>query len=242
MKRLIGYTAALCLLAVMVGCGGTTSTGTLAYISNSTGTSFTVYNVNTDGTLTLSDISPQNTPAAPKVVQISANGTWAYFLDAAGDTIYAYRRAGNGSFPTLIDSYPVGPGASSLVISPNSAFLYVALPNTLSGALAIYSIDPATGILSQVGSNLQVGYPMTQLVMASGGSTLFGLSPTKQAALAWTLNTSSGVGHGTGPNRGRHRPRLHGFVRQRLLPVRVGPQRNHPHQQCGTGSACRSKP
>ena len=52
MKRLIGYTAALCLLAFTVGCGGVTSTGTLAYISNSTGTGFTVYTVNTDGTLT----------------------------------------------------------------------------------------------------------------------------------------------------------------------------------------------
>jgi len=193
MKRLIGYTTALCLLAITVGCGGVTSTGTLAYISNSTGTGFTVFNVNTDGTLTTSDISPQSTPAPPRVLQFTANGKWAYFLDAAGDHIYAYTRAGNGTLVTLIDSYPVGPAASSLVISPNSTFVYVALPNTLNGALATFTIDASTGILSQVGSNLQAGYPMQKLVMAPNGSALYGLSTTKQAVLSFNLNSTSGV-------------------------------------------------
>jgi 6-phosphogluconolactonase (cycloisomerase 2 family) len=193
MKRLIGYTAALCLLAVTVGCGGVTSTGTLAYISNSTGSGFTVYTVNTDGTLTVADISPQSTPAPPRVLQFAPNSKWAYFLDAAGDNIYAYTRAGDGTFTTLINSYPVGPGANSLVVSPNSSFLYVSLPNTLGGALAVFSIDPSTGILSQVGSNLQVGSPMTQLVMAPSGGALFGVSPSAQAVLAWSLNSTSGV-------------------------------------------------
>ena len=88
MKHLIGYTAALCLLAFTVGCGGVTSTGTLAYISNSNGSGFTVYTVNTDGTLTTSSISPQSTPtpggSGPKVLQFSPNGKWAYYLDNAG--------------------------------------------------------------------------------------------------------------------------------------------------------------
>jgi 6-phosphogluconolactonase (cycloisomerase 2 family) len=193
MKRLIGYTAALCLLAVMVGCGGVTSTGTLAYISNSNGTGFTVYTVNTDGTLTLSSISPQDTPTGPKVLKFSANGKWAYFLDnnGANTNLYAYTRSGNGSLETHIDTYPVGPNASSLVISPNSTFIYVALPN--SNELAIYSIDQSTGILTQVGSNVTVGYAMTQLVINSSGSLLYGLSPTQQAVIPFALNTSSGV-------------------------------------------------
>ena len=67
------------------------------------GTGFTVFNVNTDGTLTMASISPQTTPAAPKMLQFSANGKWAYFLDAAGANIYAYTRAGNGTLATPID-------------------------------------------------------------------------------------------------------------------------------------------
>ncbi len=201
MKRLIGYTAALCLLAITVGCGGVTSTGTLAYISNSTGTGFTVYNVNNGRNPDHVLISPLPTPAAPKVIQFSANGNWAYFLDAAGTNIYGYTRAGNGSFagPITNSPFPVGPGASSLVLAPNSASLYVALPNTLGGALAIFSIDAGTGILTQVGSNLQLGSPMTQLVMAPNGSALYGLSPGvsvtsgKQEVLTFTLTSSSGI-------------------------------------------------
>jgi hypothetical protein len=191
MKRLIGYTAALCLLAITVGCGGVTSTGTLAYISNSAGTGFTVFKVNTDGTLTKSSISPQNTPAAPKVLQFTADGKWAYFLDAGGANIFAYKRSGSGELITEIDSYPVTGAASSLVISPNSNFLYVALPNTQK--LAVYSIDSATGILSQVGSSTLIGYSITELAMAPGGALLFGLAPSQQAVLTFTLNSSSGV-------------------------------------------------
>jgi 6-phosphogluconolactonase (cycloisomerase 2 family) len=193
MKHLIGYTFATCLLAIMVGCGGVTSTGTLAYISNSAGTGFTVYTVNTDGTLTKSSISPQNAPAAPKVLQFAPNGKWAYFLDVGGANIYAYTRSGDGSLTTLIDTYLIngGPQASSLVISPNSSFLYVGLPNTQR--LAVYSIDAGTGILSQVGSPLQIGYSISQLVMAPGGTLLFGLAPKQQTVLSFTLNSSSGV-------------------------------------------------
>ena len=202
MKRLIGYTAALCLLAFTVGCGGVTSTGTLAYISNSTGTGFTVFTVNTDGTLTKSSISPQNTPASPKVLQFSANGKWAYFLDNGGSKIYAYTRAGNGTLATEIDAYPLtgGPNASSLVVAPNSTFLYVALPATKE--LSIFSIDQSTGILSSVGSPLQIGYAITQLVMAPGGNLLMGLAGvypadasgvSQQTVVTWTLNSSSGV-------------------------------------------------
>jgi 6-phosphogluconolactonase len=191
MKRLIGYTAALCLLALTVGCGGVTSTGTLAYISNSSGTGFTVFKVNTDGTLTKSSISPQNTPASPKVLQFTANGKWAYFLDQGGTNIYAYTRSGNGELNTKIDSYPVSGAASALVIAPNSTFLYVALPDTQR--LAVYSIDSSTGILSQVGSSNQINYSITQLIMASGGTVLYGLAPNQQAVLTFTLNSSSGV-------------------------------------------------
>ncbi len=85
MKRLIGYTAALCLLAITVGCGGVTKHRYARLLSNSTGTGFTVFSVNTDGTLTTAYISPLPTPQPPKLVAFSPNGKWVYFLDDAGD-------------------------------------------------------------------------------------------------------------------------------------------------------------
>jgi len=213
MKRLIGYTAILCLLALTVGCGGVTSSGTLAYISNSTGTGFTVYTVNTNGTLTLSSISPQSTTTPPLELQFSPNGKWAYFIDntatihpipgngftySTGSHLYAYTRAGNGTLSTLIGVPIPVPGASSLVIAPNSTHLYVAEPNVATtdgghtGVLAVYSIDQSTGILSQA-DLINVGYSITQMVKSPGGSLLFGLAPTQQAVVSWTLNSSSGL-------------------------------------------------
>ncbi|HVJ04129.1 MAG TPA: beta-propeller fold lactonase family protein [Candidatus Saccharimonadales bacterium] len=194
MKRLIGYTAALCLLALTVGCGGVTSTGTLAYISNSTGTGFTVFKVNTDGTLTKSSISPQNTPASPKVLQFAANGKWAYFLDEGGTGVFGYKRSGSGELNTPVDlnlPYPLSGRGSALVISPSSNFVYVALQDTKR--LVTYSIDAATGQLSAVGSPALINYSITQLVMAPGGAVLYGLAPDQQAVLSFTLNSSSGI-------------------------------------------------
>jgi 6-phosphogluconolactonase (cycloisomerase 2 family) len=201
MKRLIGYMAALCLLAIMVGCGGVSSTGTLAYISNKTGSGYTVYSVNTDGTLTLNSISPQDTPASPQDLQFSANGKWAYFLDKGGLNIYGYTRAGNGTLANRVgDPQPVGSGvygASSLVISPNSNFVYVSMPSqsptTVPNRLYIYSIDSSTGVLSGVGSGMQVGYAINHLVMSPSGTLLFGLSTSQQSIVSWTLNASTGV-------------------------------------------------
>ena len=198
MKRLIGCVAVLCLLALTVGCGGVTSNGTLAYISNSNGTGFTVFQVNNNGTLTTSTISPvpSSTPSGdgPKVIQFSANGKWAYFLDAAGNYIYAYTRSGNGTLPIFIGQYAVN-GASSLVIAPNSTYLYVSLPNVAvpngkTGELAIFSIDQSTGILT--GSQpVNVGYSISQLVMNPTGTLLFGLAP--QTVVSWQLNSTSGA-------------------------------------------------
>jgi 6-phosphogluconolactonase (cycloisomerase 2 family) len=202
MKRLIGCVAVLCLLALTVGCGGVTSNGTLAYVSNSHGTGFTVFTVNTNGTLTTSTISPLTvSPAAgdgpgPKVIQFSANGKWAYFLDAAGENIYAYTRSGNGTLPIFIGQTAVN-GASSLVIAPNSTHLYVALPNVAvlggkTGELRVFSIDQSTGILNG-GQPVDVGYSITQLVMNPSGSLLFGLAPGQQTVVSWTLNSTSGA-------------------------------------------------
>ncbi|MDR3762880.1 MAG: beta-propeller fold lactonase family protein [Acidobacteriota bacterium] len=191
MKRLIACIAGLCLLATMVGCGGASSTGTFAYIANKTGSGFTVYTVNSDGTLTLNNISPQTTPSAPLDLVFSANSKWAFFLDASGSHVYAYTRAGNGELATAIGSYSVGPDASSLVVSTNSYYVYVALPDT--DQLAIYSIDQSTGQLTQVGSNVNIGYAIDQLVMTPGGSLLLGLSSSQQAIVSWTITSSTGV-------------------------------------------------
>jgi 6-phosphogluconolactonase (cycloisomerase 2 family) len=201
MKRLIGCMAVLCLVALTVGCGGAASTNTLAYVSNSTGTGFTVFTVNNDGTLIPNSISPQTTPAAPKTLQFSPNGRWAFFLDTPGNNVYGFERAGNGTLPTPITGSPfvLTGSASALAISANSQYLYVALPGAQTGELATFLIDQSTGTLSQVGSNQLVGYQITQLIMSPDGSVLYGLAPNQQAVVTFTLNASTGLATGPTP-------------------------------------------
>jgi hypothetical protein len=195
MKRLIGFGALLCLLAFMVGCGGVSSTGTLAYISNSNGTGFTVYTVNTDGTLTRASISPQSMPAGPMMLQFTANGKWAYFLDKGGQNIYGYKRNGDGSMTTKIDAYPVS-SASAIALSPNSNYLYVALPNvqygSQKGELWVYSIDANAGILNFQANSVVQTIPIDQLIMNSSGTILYGLSKEKQTVVAFTITSTNG--------------------------------------------------
>ena len=193
MKRLIGCMAVLCLLALTVGCGGTAKTSTLAYVSNSTGTGFTVFSVNNNGTLTTASISPQNTPVAPKLLQISANGKWAYFLDSSGVSIYGFTRSGNGQFqdPITGSPFPLTSAGSSLVIAPNNKFLYAALP--ASNEIAIFLIEQATGQITELGSNKPVGAAITQLAIAPDGLALYGLAPTQQEVVGFILDPTTGA-------------------------------------------------
>ena len=194
MKRLIGCTAVLCLMALAAGCGGSAHSSTLAYVSNSTGTGFTVFNVNNNGTLTVASISPQTTPTAPQLLQISPNGKWAYFLDSSTrQLIYGFTRSGNGTLTTAITGspFPLTTAASSLVISPNSQFVYVALPG--SKEIAIFLVDPSTGQLTELGSNQPVSSAITQLAIAPDGLALYGLSPAGQSVLSFFLSPTSGA-------------------------------------------------
>ena len=146
MKRLIGYTAALCLLAITVGCGGVTSTGTLAYISNSNGTGFTVFTVNTDGTLTMSNISPQSTPTRRRTEgdPVFPNGKWAYFLDNARRRIStptpAQAMAHLSTYIVIVPGTPRGQFAGDL--SQQHVSLRCASEHTLKQASCCFFYRP----------------------------------------------------------------------------------------------------
>jgi 6-phosphogluconolactonase (cycloisomerase 2 family) len=195
----LGCIAVICLAALVaaltVGCGGTAHSSTLAYVSNSTGTGFTVFSINNNGTLTTASVSPQNTGIAPKLLQISANGKWAYFLNntstvdgcSPGGCIYGFTRSGNGAFQEAITGspFPLTSAGSSLVISPNNLFVYAAVPG--SNEVAIFRIEQSTGQLIQLGSNKPVGAAITHLAIAPDGLALYGLAPTQQAVLGFRI-------------------------------------------------------
>jgi hypothetical protein len=192
MKRLIGCTAVLCLLALTVGCGGAASSHTLAYVSNTTGTGFTVLTVNNDGTLVPSDIGTQGT-GSTKQIQFTQKSSFAYYLDGSGMNVIGYRRSGNGTFEQEVNGSPrqLNQPGSSLVMSPDGLFVYVSIPGELGGSLAVFSIDQGTGQLFEEGGGDQfVGYPITQLVMPSPhGGVLYGLVPSNGQVVTIAVNS-----------------------------------------------------
>lgn len=202
MKRFIGYIAAIGLLAIVVGCGGSDA-GTLAYIANSKGTDFTVYKVNGNGILSTSSISPQTMPAAPQMVVFTPNRKWAYILNADGDTVYGYKRSGNGELTTAIGTYPLsGSGSTAMAVSTNSLYLYVAEPSV--HLLRAYQIDTSTGQLTKVAlstgsttTDLDTTLAVSQLIASPNGTILYGLAKKTSSASAaiygWTMNASTGT-------------------------------------------------
>ena len=195
MKRLISYVVAACLLAIIAmttGCGGTASTGKLAYVANSKVSDFTVLNVNSNGILSDASIGAQQTTEPPIRMVFTPNKKWAYMLNAAGSTIYGYERSGNGALSNKIGSgYSINDtGSTALAVSTNSQYLYVALPN--KGWLTVFEIDPTTGILTQA-SSTPIGYQITQLIASSSGTLLYGLAPAQNAIVTFKLTANNGT-------------------------------------------------
>ena len=97
--------------------------------------------------------------------------------------------------PNSINAGPLG--ASSLAISPNSQFIYVATPGGAT-ELAVYRIvNENTGQLNLVQqSNPVVTVPITQLAMSPSGNVLYGLSPAVPSnghVVAITLDPAGGL-------------------------------------------------
>ena len=115
-------------------------------------------------------------------------------LFRSGGSIYGYVRAGNGTFSEKINNSPFSLGtlgATSLVISPNNGFLYVAEPNAGDGSLATFTIDSSTGELG-LGNPVPYGATgISQLAITPSGSALYGLLPASGAVMGWSLNNGN---------------------------------------------------
>jgi hypothetical protein len=189
---LIGCAALLCLMALAVGCGSSKKTGSLAYVSDSTGSGFHVFNANKDGSLSPASPATQSvtTPGdGPKMTVFAPNGNWAYALDVNGTSVLSFSRAGNGVLSAItVTTVQNGP-ANSLAVSPDNLFLFVALSN--SAEIETFQIDQSTGAPAFKGFN-STSYVFTQLAISPTG-VMYGLSTASQALAAFTLDGSGTI-------------------------------------------------
>ncbi len=93
--------------------------------------------------------------AGAEAVEVSADGAHVYVAGALEDTVAIFSRDSTTGMLTFVDFLQRGvggvmgiAGARSIAISPDGTDLYVAGPN--DNALAVFTRDPATGLLSFV--------------------------------------------------------------------------------------------
>jgi 6-phosphogluconolactonase len=153
--------------------------GSFLYVANSSAQNVTVFQIGTNGLLTLVPAAGSNTNpiltggTTPNSLMISPNGQFLYSANGGG-TVSAFTIGSDGLL-TLVSSAtgnlnPVSAGANAspvaLTMSPDGRFLYVAINvTTLGGRVSAFTITPETGAL----------VPLTALV---GNPFLAGTTPS----------------------------------------------------------------
>ena len=178
MRRLPGL---FCLLLLgLTGCdffipqtnsGGGTNTGDYLYVGNGNDTYLAGFAVSSTGTLSVLNGSPYNNGVAAQSVTVTPANTFLY----AGTTngIYAYIINSDGSITIQNSGTAVAQDivATSMQVDSTGGFLLAAGVGTSIGAqaIAIYQIDPNTGLLTALTGSplpLYTGNATTATVVA----------------------------------------------------------------------------
>jgi 6-phosphogluconolactonase len=218
MRRLQGLLCLLCLS--LTGCGGFfvaqtnsgggTNTGDYVYVANSSNTFLAGFSVSSTGTLSVLNNSPYNNGVAAQSVTVTPANTFLY----AGTTngIYAYAINSDGSITVLNSGTAVAQDivATSMQVDSTGSYLLAAGVGTSLGAqaIAIYTIDTTTGLLTAVpgsplalytgnGTTATVVAPSTMLITPNNSYVYVSLGALGVQVL--TLGTGGGLSTGTAP-------------------------------------------
>ncbi len=183
MRRLHGL---CCLLLLgLSGCGGffvpqtssggTTNTGDYLYVANSANTFFAGFGVASSGALSVLSGSPYNNSVAAQSLAVNPANTFLYAATTAG--IYVYGISSNGSITVQNDGSPSAADdmvATAMQVDSTGNYLLAVGISTAQQvqAIAIYTIDTSTGLLTAVAGSpltLYTGNASTPTVVAPTG-------------------------------------------------------------------------
>jgi len=133
--------------------------GRFVYVANSglrSPGSISMYQIGAMGSLT--PIAPGTIPAgtSPSSLAIDAFGRFAYVANQGSRDVWIYTINDNNGVLTMRGTADAGFSPSSVAVDPSGRFVYVTSgspsgPST-PGTVSIYSIDPATGALTSIGT------------------------------------------------------------------------------------------
>jgi 6-phosphogluconolactonase len=182
MRRLHGL---CCLLLLgLSGCGGffvpqtssggTTNTGDYLYVANSNNTFLAGFGVASSGALSVLSGSPYNNSVAAESLAVTPANTFLYAATTNG--IYVYGISSNGSITVQNDGSPSAQDVVATAMQVDSTGNYLLAVGISTAqqvqAIAIYTIDTTTGLLTAVAGSpltLYTGNASTPTVVAPTG-------------------------------------------------------------------------
>jgi 6-phosphogluconolactonase len=190
MRRLLGLCCLLLLglsgcggfFVPQTGGGGTTNTGDYIYVANGSDTFFAGFGVASTGALSVLSGSPYNNSVSAQSLTVNPGNTFLYAGTTAG--IFVYGINNNGSITVQNDGSVAADdmvATAMQVDSTGNYLLAVGISTTQQvQAIAIYTIDTSTGLLTPV-----VGSPLALYSGIASAPTI--VAPT---ALLITPNNS----------------------------------------------------
>lgn len=179
LKRLVLILVSLLAGTQFLGCGGSNqNSSSHVYVVNSSAGNIGIYNIQSDGSLALSNGSPFNVGSNATCLIIAPNGKFAYSVNKGQNTINVFVVNSDGTLSapsssgnTTDQGYP-----TNLVMDSSGKYLFAA-DSGLQGnpGISFYTVDPNAGTLTANGS-ITLTSPPTFL--ATSGGFLYAAFPS----------------------------------------------------------------
>ncbi|MBZ5657479.1 MAG: lactonase family protein [Acidobacteriia bacterium] len=190
-------TGAITLGAQTPPVAGTTPTGLalhpskkFLFAANSAANTISVFNVASNGTLTLSTLTPAG--VGPRGMVLDPSGQYLLVTNTVSNSISVFSvDAGSGALTEVAGSpFPSNNGPTEILITPSGKFVYVTNPSI--GFITAYTF--AGGVLSQVtGSPYASGAGVGALAVESGEQFLYTANTIANTISGFAINSTSGA-------------------------------------------------
>jgi 6-phosphogluconolactonase len=162
------------------------------YVANSADNSISIFNVGSDGTLTLSG-TPTPAGSSPFGVVIDPSGKYLLVTNSLSNDVSVFSiDSGSGALTAVAGSpFPANTNPTEILITPSGNAVYVANPGI--GTVTAYSFSSSTGALTQVpGSPFISGAGASGLAVDGSGRFLYVANPSALNPLVSTIGNISG--------------------------------------------------
>jgi 6-phosphogluconolactonase (cycloisomerase 2 family) len=153
------------------------------YAINSRADTISIFNVASDGTLTLSGTPVPAGGSSPSAAVIDPTGNFLLVTNSFTDNVSVFKINADGSLTPVAGSpFPANAGPAEILITPSGNFVYVTNPG--HGMITAFTFSSSDGTLTQLPDS-----PFTSLPGGGGGA--FGLAVDGSEQFLYVTNPSA---------------------------------------------------